>query len=222
MAEERDTSVADAVDANPIDIIRDPGQDSVWAEASRHDPLAFECLYNRYVHSLYAYIFHRTGKQQDSEDLVAETFFKAVQGIKSGQFRGQYDCSFAAWVFRVAHNLLSDYHRRDRKEDKPVSLDDIPNLPDLRNERTESVLPEEALLRKEQSIHLRYLVSTLSPRRQEIITLKFFGGLRNVEIATVLGLDERTVASHLCLGIEDLHRRYVDEAVSHGEPHGER
>lgn len=210
------------MDSEAIDIRRDPGQDNVWAEASRHDPLAFERLYNRYVHSLYAYIFHRTGKQQDSEDLVAETFLKAAQGIKSGQFRGQHDCSFAAWLFRIAHNLLSDYRRRDRKWTEPVSLDDVSDLPNLRDERSESLLPEDALLRKEQSSHLLYLVSKLSPRRQEIITLKFFGGLRNVEIATVLGLDERTVASHLCLGIEDLHRKYIDEAVSHGEPHGER
>jgi DNA-binding NarL/FixJ family response regulator len=41
--------------------------------------------------------------------------------------------------------------------------------------------------------------------------LKFFGGLRNNEIAQVLGIDERTVASHLCRGLEDLHCRYVCE-----------
>jgi DNA-directed RNA polymerase specialized sigma24 family protein len=44
----------------------------------------------------------------------------------------------------------------------------------------------------------------LSPRRQEVVTLRFYGGLRNREIARVLGLDERTVAAHLCRAIQDL------------------
>jgi DNA-directed RNA polymerase specialized sigma24 family protein len=65
----------------------------------------------------------------------------------------------------------------------------------------------------EQFLNLRCLIGTLSPRRQEIITLKFFGGLRNREIALMLALDERTVASHLCRGLEDLHRKLANEVV---------
>ena len=57
---------------------------------------------------------------------------------------------------------------------------------------------------------MRWLIGSLSPRRQEIVTLKFFGDLRNTEIAQVLGLDERTVASHLCRGLADLHRLYKE------------
>ncbi|HET7078316.1 MAG TPA: sigma-70 region 4 domain-containing protein, partial [Chloroflexia bacterium] len=56
---------------------------------------------------------------------------------------------------------------------------------------------------------LHRLIATLSPRRREVITLKFFGGLQNREIAAVLGLDERTVASHLCRALEDLYARYT-------------
>jgi DNA-directed RNA polymerase specialized sigma24 family protein len=40
------------------------------------------------------------------------------------------------------------------------------------------------------------------------VTLKFFGGLGNQEIAAVLGLNERTIASHLCRALEDLKRIY--------------
>jgi RNA polymerase sigma factor (sigma-70 family) len=61
---------------------------------------------------------------------------------------------------------------------------------------------------------MRALVATLSPRRQEIVTLKFFAGLRNREIADVLELDERTVASHLSRGLQDLQTRYRAQVQS--------
>jgi DNA-directed RNA polymerase specialized sigma24 family protein len=44
--------------------------------------------------------------------------------------------------------------------------------------------------------------------------LKFYGGLRNSEIAAVLGLDERSVASHLCRALDDLHRSYVANEIA--------
>ncbi len=59
------------------------------------------------------------------------------------------------------------------------------------------------------------MIETLSPRRQEVITLRFFGELRNQEIAEILSLDERTVASHLCRAIEDLQNKYQQEEIAH-------
>jgi RNA polymerase sigma factor (sigma-70 family) len=64
------------------------------------------------------------------------------------------------------------------------------------------------LIRQERFDILRRMIDTLPPRRQEVITLRFFGGLRNQEIAAMLDLDERTVASHLARALSDLNRRY--------------
>ena len=50
-------------------------------------------------------------------------------------------------------------------------------------------------------------IAELAPRQQEIILLRFFGQLRNREIAAVLGLDERTVAAYLCRGLQELARK---------------
>jgi RNA polymerase sigma-70 factor (ECF subfamily) len=137
---------------------------------------------------------------------------KAVRQIKSGAFVWQCEDSFAAWLFHIAHTSLSDYFRGRHGQEDDVPLDDLPDLVD------DKMLPEDALLRKEQLAHMRYLIATLSPRRQEVLTLRFFGELQNREIAKVLGLDERTVASHLCRGLEDLHRKYSEELSHPGEP----
>ena len=59
---------------------------------------------------------------------------------------------------------------------------------------------------------MRKLIETLSPRRKETILLKYFAGLRNQEIAHLLSLDERTVASHISRGLADLQLRMVENS----------
>ena len=84
-------------------------------------------------------------------------------------------------------------------------------LPDIRS----SILaPPEILVRKEQFARLRELISTLTPRQQEIVTLKFFAGLCNYEIADILNLNERTVASHLCQALKTLKETFQREVES--------
>ena len=142
------------------------------------------------------------GTVQDTEDLVSDTFLKAVENVSRFDYRGMG--SFAAWLFRIAHNVVSDFRRQRGRRQEPLSLETVPDIQDSR------LSPDNAVVRKEDFAHLRRLIDTLSPRRQEVILLKFFGGLRNREIGQILRLDERAVASHLCRGIEDLHRIYAD------------
>lgn len=170
-----------------------------------HHPGAFRELYQHYFPRIYAYAAYRVGRQQDAEDLVADIFLRAMEELDRFEYRGAG--SFAAWLFRIARNHVADFHRRSRRAEEPVPLEELPNL------QADALLPGDVVLQKEKFAHLRRLIGTLSPRRQEVITLRFFGGLRNKEIAEILDLDERTVASHLCRGLEDLHRKYAEEFV---------
>ena len=64
---------------------------------------------------------------------------------------------------------------------------------------------------------MRRLVAALPPRRQEVIRLRFFGGLSSREIAAILDLDERTVASNLSRALVDLQYHWpVDAPTSEG------
>lgn len=183
----------------------DPEQERELVEKARRDPESFRELYRRYFSRLYAYVAYRVGRAQDVEDLVSEIFTKVIEGLDRFEYRG--DGAFAAWLFRIAHNQVTDFQRQSRARDEPLSLDLLPEI------RDDALLPEMAILRKERFAYLRWLINTLSPRRQEIVTLKFFSGLRNYEIAAVLGLDERTVASHLCRGLEELYRKCAHEPM---------
>jgi RNA polymerase sigma-70 factor, ECF subfamily len=172
-------------------------------ERARHDRSAFAELYDAYFARLYAYVAARMGSRSDAEDVVADTFVRALDALPRFEYRGPG--SFAAWLFRIAHNRVVTESGKNRHR---VDLD-----ADSLAGRPASVVdqsPEATLEQAEDAQLIRRLIQLLSPRRQEVVTLRFFGDLRNQEIAEVLGLDERTVASHLCRALEDLRTKYLD------------
>lgn len=176
-----------------------------WLKAAAHNPKAFTRLYQHYLPDVYAYAAARIGTATDAEDVVSTIWLKVVAGLPHFEYRGEG--SFRAWLFSIAWRCVTD-HFRQRRADLPILLEDVPDI------ASSELPPDEALSLKEQFLHLQACIRQLSPRRQEIVLLKFYGGLRNREIATILQLDERTVAAHLCRALEDLQRHYQQEVHS--------
>ena len=178
-------------------------------EKTRKDREAFQEIYVHYFPRVYAYVSYRVGRFQDTEDLVSQIFLKALERLD--QFRWQGEGSFSAWLFRIAHDKVIDFYRSNHRDHLLVPVEELPDLADS------SLLPAEQLLRKEKLALLIRLIGSLTIRQQEIITLRFFAGLRNLEISSVLELDERTVASHLCRGVAELHRLYLEQSFQESE-----
>lgn len=165
----------------------------------KDEPDAFRPLYQAYFPRVYAYVAYRVGRVQDAEDITSGIFIKVIEVIDRFEYRG--DGSFAAWVFRIAHNDVKQFYRYSAKT-SDISLDELPDI------RSHSSLPDEAFMRQERFTRLRTMLNSLSKRRQEILSLRFFAGLRNQEIAEVMNLDERTIASHISRGLADLQKKY--------------
>jgi len=190
-----------------------PETERAYIKEARRNPRAFVHLYDHYFPRIHAYVRYRVHGQQDAEDIIAEVFLKAMRRIRS--FKWRHENSFAAWLFRIAHNRIVDYYRR-RGQVEIVEMALNPGESASGNgSKSAAALtscalrPEEALTQQETFQQMRSLIETLSPRRREVITLRFFGGLRNKEIAGLLDLDERTIASHLSRGLRDLRARYA-------------
>ncbi|XWX03348.1 sigma-70 family RNA polymerase sigma factor [Aggregatilineales bacterium SYSU G02658] len=167
--------------------------DCAQVAAAQRSRQAFGPLFDRYYGRVYAYAVARLADERDAQDVTAETFRRAVAGLAS--FQCQHEGSFAAWLFRIAHNEVLRAYGRARPT---VSLEALPEFADS------SLDLDHALDQQQQIEQVRRLLDLLSPRRREIVALRFYGEMRNREIAEALGLDERTVAAHLCRALDDL------------------
>jgi len=172
---------------------------------AKKDKNAFRELYRIFFPRIFAYAAYRVGKRQDAEDLVSDTFEKALHRIADFEYRGQG--SFSAWLFQIIRNEVNNYFRRNHLDLESISIEDLPDI------TAGAQLPNDVLLLKEQFLRLRTLIGTLPSRRQEVILLKYYGGMRNQEIALVLDLDERTIASHLSRGLQDLQEMMMEEVL---------
>ncbi|MDH7490143.1 MAG: sigma-70 family RNA polymerase sigma factor [Anaerolineae bacterium] len=158
--------------------------DACLIERAKTDPEAFGILYERYVDRIYSYVYYRTGNHADAEDLTAKTFYRAMQHIRHYQERG---LPFSAWLYRIAHNLVANWHR-DRSKRQVVSLDELHSL-------TVGEGPERAAERRERTETLLRVIRNLPPERQELLILKFVEHLSNAEIGKIMGRSEGAIKS---------------------------
>jgi RNA polymerase sigma-70 factor, ECF subfamily len=149
------------------------------------DREAFGILYERYIGRIYNYIYYRTGSAIDAEDLTARVFFRANSHISRFKNMG---VPFSAWLYRIAHNLVANWHR-DNSRRQEVPLEDNAHL-HYRGEH-----PEALLITSQELEGLLSQIRQLPADRQQLLILKFVERLPNAEIAVIMGRSEGAVKS---------------------------
>lgn len=154
-------------------------------ERAKTDSEAFGQLYQRYVNRIYNYIYYRVGNANDAEDLTARTFFQALKKIDSYEDRG---IPFSAWLYRIAHNLVANWHRQQSRH-KSIPLEDLAVVKSTRPN------PSQIAETKETQGELISAIHRLADDRQQLLILKFVERLPNAEIGKVMGRTESSVKS---------------------------
>jgi RNA polymerase sigma-70 factor (ECF subfamily) len=134
-----------------------------------------------------------------AEDLTSETFFRALRAIKSYQHSGQ---TILAWLYRIASNQVTDHFRANRST---LPLEEAWAVA----ERDESG-PEAKAVQADQQRVILAAVQKLSPDQQEVLLLRFSGGLRLKEIAETVGKSENAVKQLLFRALGNLKGRLTE------------
>jgi RNA polymerase sigma factor (sigma-70 family) len=101
------------------------------AQSAVTSPEAFAELYRLYLPQVYRYHLARSGDQSTAQDLTAQTFIAALEGLPG--FRGQG--SFIAWLMGIARRKLALHYRSQRRHfplEEADSLPDPADPPDVR------------------------------------------------------------------------------------------
>jgi RNA polymerase sigma-70 factor (ECF subfamily) len=93
--------------------LRQEADERLAIEAAQKDPACFAELYENHFERVYAFVVRRVGNRAETEDLTAEVFHHALANLKRFEWRG---IPFAAWLFRIAANLISDRWQRSGRE----------------------------------------------------------------------------------------------------------
>ncbi len=167
------------------------------------DQAAYAELLDRYKESVFYLLNKMVNNRDDAEDLTIEAFGKAFKNIE--QYTPNY--AFSTWLFRIATNNCIDYIRKKRmitvSLDKTFTGDDGGEM--TMDVRSNTLDPEENLIRKQKNILMQSLVTKLKPRYRTLVEMRYFQELSYEEIADKLDLPIGTVKAQLFRSREFLY-----------------
>jgi len=162
-------------------------------------PLDFDLAYDRYADGIYRFCYRLTGRTQDAEDLVQETFLAALRGREQFQSRS----SDATWLYRIARNKAIKLLRRRSLEDRFWF-----------RLKEDSINAETQAFADESLSHLQL------PLREAFLLVKV-EGFTSGEAAQILKIPEGTVRFRIHQAVIQLRSYWqgADEVASKGVPH---
>lgn len=147
-------------------------------EAAQQDPARFADLYELNFERVYAYVVKRVENRAESEDLTAEVFHQALANLKRFEWRG---IPFAAWLFRIAANLITDRWQRSGRE--------VSDEASIGSAQVSPVEIEEV----ERRATLFRLVETLPAEQKRVVVLRFVEQKSIKEVASAIRKTEGAV-----------------------------
>jgi RNA polymerase sigma-70 factor (ECF subfamily) len=140
--------------------LRKEADERLLIEEAQKDPARFAELYENNFERVYAYVVRRVGDRAETEDLTSEVFHHALANLRRFEWRG---IPFAAWLFRIAANLISDRWQRSNRE----QVEDEPGQ--IESAQAKASEFEEV----ERRAMLFRLVDTLPTEQRRVVVLRF-------------------------------------------------
>lgn len=143
------------------------------------DKKILQLLYETYRQEIYLYLFSLCHDREIAEDLMQETFLKAILALPDNHG------NMRAWIYMVARNLYFNYAKREKRYCRWEET-----LHSGSSEKQELI---ETLIRDEQKRLLYQALDQLKNPYKEVLLMQYFGGLTQKEIAAVLHLTPENV-----------------------------
>ncbi|MCF2445275.1 RNA polymerase, sigma subunit, ECF family [Dyadobacter koreensis] len=169
----------------------------------RGNEKAFEKLVQRHKSRIYTTIYLIVKDQYVAEDLLQDTFIKAVDTIKSGRYNDEG--KFLPWIIRIAHNLAIDYFRRDKRYPNVVFEDgsSVFNTLDFSEDSVESIQ-----IRQETHEQLREMIQRLPDVQKQVLIMRHYEDMSFQEIADATGVSINTALGRMRYALINLRKQF--------------
>jgi len=170
--------------------------------AQQGDQEAFAELYEEHFDPIYRYILMRVRDRAEAEDLTQQVFLSALEALPSYKWRG---APFSTWLFRIAHNRVIDYRRKMTRFKSSSEAGLISTEPD----------PATAAEREMELARIQRVLKELTPLQQEVIGLRFTGGLSTAEVAQVMRKSEGAIKALQHSALVTLRKKLQENDYGH-------
>ena len=139
---------------------------------------SLEILIIRHKQRIFSFILSKIMDREIAEDIFQDTFIKVINTLKRGKYNEEG--KFLPWVMRIAHNLIIDHFRRNKRIPKFNNTDEF----DIFDVLSDEMLSIENQLIKDQILgDVRSLIEELPTDQKEVLLMRMYRDMSFKEIA---------------------------------------
>jgi len=171
---------------------------------------AFEMLLHRHKSRIYTAIYMIVKDRYEAQDLLQDTFIKAINTIKGGRYNEEG--KFLPWISRIAHNLAIDRFRRNKRYPEVV-LEDGSRIFDSMQFSEESY--ESKQLLRDTKSRLRDLIMELPTEQKQVLIMRHYLELSFQEIADRTGVSINTALGRMRYALINLRKKMIKNHIAY-------
>ena len=163
--------------------------------------LALSELIRRHQHRIYSFIYSKVFDKDIAEDIFQDTFIKVINTLKRGKYNEEG--KFLPWVIRIAHNLVIDHFRRNKRMPKFDNSGDF----NIFSVLSDSGLNAEKQIIKDQiESDLREVIRELPEDQLEVLTMRIYKEMSFKEISERTGVSINTALGRMRYALINLRK----------------
>jgi len=169
------------------------------------DETALSTLINRHQSKIYGFIYSKISDRDISDDIFQDTFIKVIKTLKSNSYNEEG--KFLPWVMRIAHNLIIDHFRKNKKmpmfrETEEFSIFSIMS--------DNSMTIENQMISDQVEIDLKKIIEELPDDQKEVLVMRIYQDLSFKEISELTGVSINTALGRMRYALMNL-RKVIDK-----------
>jgi len=162
-------------------------------------------LIKRHESRIYGFIYSKIADRDTSNDIFQDTFIKVIKTLKSQSYNEEG--KFLPWVMRIAHNLIIDHFRRNKKmplfrETEEFSIFSIMS--------DDSLTIENKMISEQVEVDIKRLIDELPNDQKEVLMMRMYQDMSFKEIAEITGVSINTSLGRMRYALMNL-RKVIDK-----------
>ncbi|MEM9076413.1 MAG: sigma-70 family RNA polymerase sigma factor [Bacteroidota bacterium] len=168
------------------------------------DEKALETLINRYNQRISSFIYSKVLDRDVAEDIFQDTFIKVIKTLKRGSY--SEEGKFLPWVMRIAHNLIIDHFRKNKRMPKFEGSDDFNIFSVIKDDKLNA---EKRIIKEQIDKDLTLLIEELPDDQREVLVMRIYKDMSFKEISENTGVSINTALGRMRYALINL-RKIVD------------
>jgi len=163
--------------------------------------VAFETLIQKHKDKVFAFILSKIKNYNLAHDVFQDTFIKVINSLKRGKYNEEG--KFVPWVMRIAHNLVIDHFRRQKKTRSIAPTDDFNIFDVISNEEKNA---EENMITDQITSDVRKLIEELPEDQKEVLKMRYYRDMSFKEIAEITDVSINTALGRMRYAVINLRK----------------